>query len=349
MGLEAPALCVSRSLGEEARRRLRRLGLLRRDLKPRVAEGKICFPLTRPIGPGEAAELGGVPRTMGFEPRKTMPRSLREYLEERLGGGAPRITSYYLVGDIAVITLTSEVKRYARLVGEAIARVQRSVRAVYAKEAVRGEHRVPRLIHLYGEQGTETIYRENGLSFYVDIASMYVNPSLATEHLRVARLCRDGERVLDMFTGFGGFPINIAAHRRVEAVAVDINPAALEALRKSLSMNRLRGLVEPVQADSSLLDRMIRPGFTRIIMNLPHRSLSFMKTACILASTHAWIHVYLVAGSPEEALGKVGKAAAEAGCPSPRTAGARRVVDYAPYTYIYAVDLQLGSRATRTN
>ena len=346
---EAPSLCVPRSRGEEARRRLRRRGLLRSDLKPRAAEGEVCFPLNRPLSPEEAEELGGRPATSLFEARERRPRSIGEVLEELLGNRAPRVSSYYVVGDIAVVSLTPEVEKHARLIGEAIARIQRNIRAVYGKEAVRGEHRIPRLIHLYGEPGTTTIYRENNLRFYVDIASMYVNPSLASEHLRVSMLCRDGERVLDMFTGFGGFPVNIAARRRALILAADINPAALEALRKTLGMNRLRGVVEALHTDSRHLDRMLRPGFTRIIMNLPHRSLEFMGVACSLASNHAWIHVYLVAGSPGEAAGRAVEAAVEAGCPEPRPVETRRVVDYAPYTYIYAVDLQLGSRATNTS
>jgi tRNA (guanine37-N1)-methyltransferase len=248
-----------------------------------------------------------------------------------------------------VVSLTPEVARHPRLVGEAIASVQRNVKAVYAKIATRGEYRVQRLIHLYGEKRTHTIYRENGLRFWVDLASMYVNPSLATEHLRIARLASDGERMLDMFTGFGGFPINAAALRRIEAVAVDLNPAALQALRRSLGLNRLRGLVHPVHTDSARLDRVLKGSFHRIIMNLPHRATEYLPVACRLAGGGAWIHVYVVAGSCGEAARRVLGAAVEAGCIDPRIDEARRVVDYAPRTYIYVVDMQVGSRAMRTS
>ncbi len=345
----SPCLKIPRRSAEEARRRLLSLGLLDGSLKPRSDEGFVYLPLKKPVSLEEAASLGGEPCTGFFEERFEGPRSIGEVLREKLGDAAPRITSYSIVGDIAIISITPGIAGREALVGEAITRVQRNIKAVYGKIGTEGDYRVQRLIHLYGEKRTHTVYRENGLRFWVDIASMYVNPRLASEHLRIALAAGDGEKVLDMFSGFGGFPINIAAMRRVVAVAVDLNPAALEALRRSLSLNRLRGIVEAMQADSSILSRILRGGFTRIIMNLPHRSHEYLGEACSLASPQAWIHVYVVASRGEEAAGRVVESALREGCPEPSLKNTRRVLDYAPYKYIYAVDMQLGSKAMRTS
>jgi tRNA wybutosine-synthesizing protein 2 len=73
--------------------------------------------------------------------------------------------------------------------------------------------RIHSIRHIGGERRTTTIYKENGIYFSVDIASMYVNTRLASEGLRVVREIADESLVLDLFSGYGGFALNIAKIR----------------------------------------------------------------------------------------------------------------------------------------
>ena len=77
------------------------------------------------------------------------------------------------------------------------------------------------------------------------------------------------------------------------------------------------------------------------MMNHPTGSLRFARVACSLAGTRKpVVHVYLLAGGPEEATAKAAAAFRDAGC-RPLSAAPRRVLDHAPREYVYAVDLVL--------
>ncbi len=343
---ERPCIRVPKRLGERVRRRLVAQGLLDPGYKVRREDDHVLFPLTRPLSRGEAEVLGGEPCVAIFEERRRKPANVREFLEERLGRPVDAVYSYNMVGDIVLVSMKPEqVERYGRLIGEAVAAIHPGVKAVYAKVSTVGEFRVQKLVHLYGEKRTWTIYKEHGIRFWVDVARMYVNPSLAEEHRRVAEMVGEGERVLDMFSGFGGFSLHIARLREAVVVATDINPYAVEALRKSIGMNKLRGEVHPLQCDAGLAEALLRGSFTRIIANNPLHIHEFSKPLCSLVGEGGIIHYYLVSGSEEEAASRAGEALVEAGC-RVEIRGVRRVLDYSPYRYIYAVDLEV-LRATR--
>ncbi len=343
---ERPCIRVPKRLGEYARRRLAAQGLLDTGYRVRREDDHILFPLTRPLSRDEAKALGGEPCVAFFEERRRKPSSVKEFLEERLGGPVDAVYSYSMVGDIVLVSLRpDQVERYGKLIGEAIAAIHPGVRAVYAKVSTIGGFRVQKLIHLHGEKRTWTIYKEHGIRFWVDVARMYVNPSLAEEHRRVAEMVRKGERVLDMFSGFGGFSLHIARLREAMVVATDINPYAIEALRKSAGMNRLRGDVHPIQCDAGLAEALLRRSFTRIIANNPLHIHEFSRPLCSLVEEGGAVHYYLISGSEEEAASRARDALSTAGCRTD-VLGVRRVLDYSPYRYIYAVDLEV-LRATR--
>ncbi len=347
MATEKPCLKVPKRLGEKVRRRLAGQSLLDTGYKIRQEKGYILFPLVRPLEKEEAERLGGEPCRALFEERRKRLASVKEYIEEKMGRPLEdAVYSYSMVGDIALVSMKPEqVEKYGRLVGEAIAAIHPSIRAVYAKTLTAGDFRVQRLVHLYGERRTWTIYKEHGIRFWVDVSKMYVNPSLAEEHRRVAEDTRDGELVLDMFSGFGGFSIHTARLRAVVTVAIDINPHAVAALRRSLKLNRLRGEVHPLQCDARWAASAFKARFTRIIANNPLSIHEFSAPICRLASRGAKIHYYLLAGSGREAEESAVSHLSREGCLAEPLAS-RRVIDYSPYRYIYAVDLVV-RRATR--
>jgi len=244
--------------------------------------------------------------------------------------------SYVLIGPVAVVSLDERLRGREREVAEQLLRSVPGIVAVYGKEETAGEHRVQRLRLLAGKPVEEVVYVEHGLRIPVRLGRVYINPRLATEHRRVAEMIRPGERVLDMFSGVGGFSLAASATGRPSlVVANDANPYAVEALLKAIDMNkrRLRSPIIAMMADAAKLPQLLQPIFTRIIMNLPHSAKKFLPAALRLCSPGepCTIHLYTVARSPEEAL---------TGLPQGlRAASVTRVLDYAPRKYIYRVDL----------
>jgi tRNA (guanine37-N1)-methyltransferase len=168
---------------------------------------------------------------------------------------------------------------------------------------VKGETRVRDWDVLAGD-GTETVHREYGCEFRVDIATVYFSPRLATERHRVVQQVAADERVLDMFAGVGPF-VSPAAKRGATCVGVDLNPDAVRYLRENARRNgveervtAIEGDVRDVVSDSSGAGASDggREGYddwgSRVVMNLPHSADAFLDTAVRLAGDDCVLHYY---------------------------------------------------------
>ncbi|ALU12772.1 hypothetical protein EYM_07345 [Ignicoccus islandicus DSM 13165] len=311
---------VSKSLANEVLKNLRKIGIVDNSLKPKVEGDYVLIPIKKSI---DAYELV----YEDFEPRKRN-LSLKECISRKLGeGNWPR--SFNQIGDIAVISLKDNINDQLKEVIVECLMSNSKVKAVWGKVETSGEERVAKLVHLGGERITETIYKENGLSFKVDISKVYVNPSLATEHYLVSELVRDGERVLDLFAGIGFFSFNIAKRKECKCLAVDMNPYAIKYAIESLFMNKLKGNVSFLLSKAEdLLEVTARKQFDVTIMNLPHKSHEYVDR--VVEVTRRLVIAYSV-GSREEVIGRFRRH---------EIINLRKVLDYAPYKYIWRVELK---------
>ncbi|MEM1623731.1 MAG: RsmD family RNA methyltransferase [Sulfolobales archaeon] len=254
---------------------------------------------------------------------------LRGILPEDVLRRIPR--SYQLVGSIAIIHLPEDLLSYGPLVGEAIAKVSSGVRTVYTSTATEGEFRVRRLIKIWGEDVPETVHTEYGVKMCVDVKRVYFNPSLSYEHWRVSEEVKDGERVLDLFSGIGPYSLHIASKRSATCFAVDSNPWAIVYLAKSISLNKLKGRVVPVLSKvEEFLELVSERTFSRVIVDLPHRSLEYLSDVLNVLSCGGVGHVYAVGGEEPPKLEPLKNA---------YLAEVRRVLEYAPRKYIYGLKI----------
>ena len=147
---------------------------------------------------------------------------------------------------------------------------------------------------------TETVHREYGCEYALDLAAVYFSPRLATERHRVAEQVRAGEQTLDMFAGVGPFVVPFAK-RGATAVGVDLNDTAIEYLRENAGRNGIadritaihgdvRAVAEPGGIDGDGMD--YRAWADRLVMNLPHSADEFLDTAVELAGEECILHYY---------------------------------------------------------
>jgi methyltransferase (EC 2.1.1.-) len=125
---------------------------------------------------------------------------------ERLNAYFPGVRSYYIIGEIAIVT-PKRVNVDYNLVAQKIMQAHPKIKAVYLKKKVKGELRTNELEFLSGERISSTIYKENGVLFYVDIVTVYVNPSLSGDRLKNVELVEEGSIILDAFTGYGAIAL----------------------------------------------------------------------------------------------------------------------------------------------
>ncbi len=195
------------------------------------------------------------------------------------------------------------MKPYENLIGEAILKTHRNIKTVLAKAgAISGTYRLREFTFIAGEHKTQTIHREFGCQYHVDVAKAYFSPRLSHEHERVASLVQVGETVVDLFAGVGPFSVLIAKKNpNVKVYAVDINPDAVELLKVNARVNRVENRVFPILGDARQITATRLKGLAdRVIMNLPETAIEFVDAACQAIKPHGGIiHFYAFVRSPD--------------------------------------------------
>jgi tRNA (guanine37-N1)-methyltransferase len=300
---EVPCLKVPKALGEKAILLVGKLNLFNRELRVQQAEDYLYIPLLSEPLPMDIKELeGGLPEfevsTHRFSERTKRPIKLVDMLEDKLPphllASLPHAIDF--VGDIAIIEIPPELENHKKTIGEAVMKTHKQVGTVLAKSgAIEGVYRLREFEVIAGVEKTETVHRECGCIYRVDLAKAYFSPRLSHEHDRVASLVREGETVVDMFAGVGPFSILIAKKRgKVRVYAIDVNPDAVDFLRRNVAVNRVEKKVVPVLGDARQVVRESFMGIAdRVIMNLPERAIEYVDVACkAIKSEGGIMHYY---------------------------------------------------------
>ncbi len=282
---------------------------------------------------------------------KTLRKIFREYFGEELSRYIPR--SYDIIGEAIIIQLPEDLHDYYCFIADILLYLHPNVKAVYRRLGeTKGEYRTRDIELIGGTEIRETIYREHGLSFYVLLGLVYVNPSFSYEHRVLAELVEPGEKIFDMFAGIGGFTLNIAALKNTRILAVDINPWAVYCGLRSISLNKkkIKANISYVNSDVRNISAYLKKNyFDRIIMNLPLYSLNFLYIALDHIRDGGVIHFYGVEKDPGLLINKIINETKNYG---KRTRinimNTREVLEYAPYKYIYRVDLSIRKTINNT-
>jgi tRNA (guanine37-N1)-methyltransferase len=294
---------VPKKEGEKAITSANKLKIVNRELKIQRDDTHIYVPLTGFPSPEEFEKLKKQISNLELSERifperekriKTFLELLEDSLPPHLLASLPRAIDF--IGDIAIIEIPQELEAYKINIGNAILQVHKNVRTVLAKAgAVAGIYRLRKFEVIAGEHKTETVHREYGCRYSVDVAKVYFSPRLSCEHNRVSSLVEDGETVIDMFAGVGPFSILIAkTHKNVKVYAIDINPDAVALLKRNVRLNRVEGKVHPISGDAKqIVKQMLKGAADRVIMNLPERAIEFVDAACeALKPEGGTIHFY---------------------------------------------------------
>jgi tRNA (guanine37-N1)-methyltransferase len=290
--MKALGLRVLRTRGEEVRRHLVSLGVLRPDLEILREDDHLVFPLVE----SESEALGDEEVvTRDFAPvAATGPSDYRELLDWPAAAKSLLPRSFDVVGDIVLLRLPEELDRRREEIGKALLSFVPSARVVGRDRGVHGPERRRRVERIAGTGGWRTRHRENGLDFEVDVERAYFSPRLAREHERVAGDVRNGERVYDLCCGVGPFAVTVARDGRASSVtAVDSNPAAIELLRATLRRYRFGSRVAPVLAPLETFLPSALP-VDRVILNLPHEGIKYLPSVARTVAPRGRLHYYEV-------------------------------------------------------
>ncbi len=328
---------VPKKEGEPTRRVLLELEILDHSVKIASDKTFLYLPLTRKLSPLELESLpeGVEPSEFEFEQQEVKPTP------EDLLGFSP---SYEVIGNIALLEDTDLGPDAAAKIADALLLTQPNVKIVLKPlTPVIGEFRVREFEVLAGEARTETIHKEHGCRYKIDLAKAYFTPRLSTERLRVLAWVKEGETVADMFAGVGPYSILIAKKARpAKVVAIDKNPEAVRLLRENISLNSVKN-IEAIEGDAREEARKFAGIADHVIMNLPHSAHEFLDSAVLLTKPGGIIHYYGI--TPEDDLfdGSVImiREAAERAGRDIEVLEKRNVRSYAPHQYNICIEVRI--------
>jgi tRNA (guanine37-N1)-methyltransferase len=353
--VKAYSLRVPKVLGEKAIRLAAKIGLLNRDLKVQPVAKYLHVPLNQKPTPSQVAEFNETLHRFDilvrdFSRRTKPARNVFEIIGDRLPphllASFPRAIDF--IGDIAVVELPPELEEHEKLVGEAILKAHRHVRTVLAKSsAVGGIRRLREYAVIAGSSNTETVHKEYGCKYHLDLRRVYFSPRLSHEHSRVASQVEENETVIDMFAGVGPFSVLIArTHRNVKVYAIDVNPDAVKYLERNIIVNGVLGKVVSIHGDArEVIHDRLRGAADRVIMNLPEKAVEYVEAACeAIKQEGGVIHYYEFAEAPdpvEMAKERLAETFSRKDRRVERFASARIVREVAPFKWQVAIDIQI--------
>lgn len=136
---------------------------------------------------------------------------------------------------------------------------------------------------------------EHGCLFKVDLKKCYFSPRLSYERIRIARLIKPHEFVVNMFAGVGPFSIIIAKHSDAEKVySIDVNPTAVRFMQENVLLNHVFNRVVPLKGDAkTIIAEKLQNTADRVLMPLPDKAYEYLDSAIMaLKPKGGWVHYY---------------------------------------------------------
>lgn len=249
--------------------------------------------------------------------------------------------SFEIIGNVAIVEIPDELIGKKELIAEAIMKRHKSVKTILRKVGeVSGVYRVARYEKICGEN-TETIAKEHGCRFLVDPTKVYFSSRLSGERERVAKLVREGERVLVMFAGVGPFAIVIAKLSKAkEVIGIELNKVAVDYFRKNVELNKVSN-VTVIEGDVAEVVPKLEGRFDRVLMPAPYSAESYVSLIRGKVKPGGYVHYYTFESEnlEEELAKKVEEIFLRNGMIA-KAKFKRKCGSFAPYVNRYVVDLE---------
>jgi len=328
------SLKAPKDRGEELRRLLLQYDVLNTSLKIKTSDTSIYLPIKRSLSEYESSHINQMSDSFEIISGEFDAENEIKTLKDALGFKP----SYEIIGDIAVLSFDLESSHDPSAIGKEIIKTQKSIKVVLKpKTQVQGTFRVKNFEVIAGQKRTETIHKEYGCVYALDLQKVYFSPRLSKERMRVANQVKEGEVVVDMFSGVGPFTIQ-AAKRAKNVIAIDINPDAIAYLNKNIKLNHIKN-VKVIEGDVRELICNLDGVADRIIMNLPLSANEFLGDAKKILKKSGMIHYYDIRSEDDLFDGAIEMIDKSIGDAKVCIHNRRKIRSYAPYKYNIALDV----------
>ncbi len=180
--------------------------------------------------------------------------------------------AFEIIGHILIIRDLDYSKEHLQKFAISMIKKYPKIRTVALQSSkVSGQERLRSLQFFFGENNFETTYREHGAQFQLNPSLVFFSPRLSYERQRIANLVKDGETIVNFFSGVGPFSIIIACkHPKCTIHSVEINKIAYEYLVRNISLNKCEGRVIPYFGDCfDIIPKFLLNSADRVLLPLP--------------------------------------------------------------------------------
>ena len=222
-------------------------------------------------------------------PARTYKDHLSEMLPHDIVSSTEWPTRHEFVGDLILMKLDDNQRKFGPAIGEALLRQHSRTRAVFEDAGVTGTYRVRELKLLAVRDGQDSTTRtrivEGGHHLWTDPAAVYYSSRLSHERegtLECAnRLRQELGRPLaicDPYAGVGPSLLPLIAEPDLvgDLFAGDLNPAAVELLRENIS--HPEAIIECIDARELKARSEMHQRYDLLLVNIPHDTLAHLPS-----------------------------------------------------------------------
>ena len=140
---------------------------------------------------------------------------------------------------------------------------------------------------------TITLHKEHGCQFLIDVSESMWSKGNKQERIRLTKLAKPNETIVDMFAGIGYWSLFLAKYSKPKKIyAIDVNPKALEYLRKNTLLNKVEGRIEILEGDCKKFAKLLENSADRIVMGYLFDTEKFLPYALRIAKKGCVIHFH---------------------------------------------------------
>jgi len=277
---------------------------------------------------------------------KPIKRLLQEKLKKKLSKQELSLlpSSYQKIGDIVILNLKKELWKYDEQIGKFLLKKIPSTRTVCRRiNFITTKHRKPSLKVIVGSKKTETIHKEHGIIYKLDVNEIMFAKGNLNERKRISKLVKKDEVVVDMFAGIGYFSIGIAKTSKPKRVySIEINPVAYHYLWENIRLNKLEHKNFPIFGDCVVEISKLGRVADRVIMGLLPSCKEYLVDAMKVVKPNGIIHYHGIAKKEEwKKLLEDVEIAAEVEGVKVKVLKKVKVKSYAPKVYHFVLDCKI--------
>ncbi len=239
------AVEVKAEYAEEVKNKLLEDGLLDDSRRIKRKGGKVIIPV-KDI-PSLDVEFNLVENGEYRKRKKFVPiEEIRKVLKGKISNFEKLPEKWEKFGDVLILKMDGIEEK--EKVAEVYAEVLKCKTVLEDVGGIKGRERKPDFRFIYGKDA-ETIHVENGIKYKFDASKIMFSSGNIDERIRMAKVAKEGEIVVDMFAGIGYFTLPMAVYGGARIYACEINPVAYRYLQENIILNGVVDKVKPLLGD----------------------------------------------------------------------------------------------------